>query len=319
MKIYQLFYRALSTYCPPSIIASFKNKIKPRRIKYFETNRPSCIKQQTIKKPVWLLWTFSLWSLKEKKIEDSMEVGKTKISKLIEEADKLFGLNKNREIITVLGEFKDTKNVEILWRLVRAEYNLSQEQSTSEAERKSLIFDAYTIILEALEIDDNHYATHKWMAVLLDARSAYDGLKARITQLERVKSHMMRAAELNPKDATTLYMIGNWCYQIADMPWIQRKIAATIFVAPPTSSFEEALPYFMKAEEVEPRFYSRNLLMLGKTYLKLKKDNHARYYLELVVNYPPSSEDDRAASKEANQLLSSMKPKQEPLPKSVPV
>lgn len=39
------------------------------------------------------------------------------------------------------------------------------------------------------------------------------------------------------------------------MPWLQRKLAATIFVAPPTSSYEEALMYFKKAEEVEPLFY----------------------------------------------------------------
>ena len=39
------------------------------------------------------------------------------------------------------------------------------------------------------------------------------------------------------------------------MPWLQRKLAATIFVAPPTSSYEEALMYFMKAKEAEPLFY----------------------------------------------------------------
>lgn len=94
---------------------------------------------------------------------------------------------------TVLNMFhvQDGKDVEILWRLVRAQYNLSKEKGTTEAEKKSLIYEAYALILEALEIDDNHYATHKWMSVLLDARSAYDGLKARITQLERVKLHML--------------------------------------------------------------------------------------------------------------------------------
>lgn len=39
------------------------------------------------------------------------------------------------------------------------------------------------------------------------------------------------------------------------MPWYQRKIASMIFTTPPTSTFEEALEYFNKAEEVEPRFY----------------------------------------------------------------
>jgi hypothetical protein len=45
------------------------------------------------------------------------------------------------------------------------------------------------------------------------------------------------------------------CYNISSMPWYQRKIASAVFATPPTSSFEEALIYFSKAEEVEPNFY----------------------------------------------------------------
>jgi hypothetical protein len=71
--------------------------------------------------------------------------------------------------------------------------------------------------------------------------------------------------ELNPKDATSIYSLGYWCFLFADMPWYQRKIASAVFATPPTSTYEEALAYFKKAEETEPSFYSMNLLMLGKT------------------------------------------------------
>ncbi|KAL1122278.1 hypothetical protein AAG570_003683 [Ranatra chinensis] len=143
-----------------------------------------------------------------------------------------------------------------------------------------------------MSLNENHFANHKWMAIMLDSHSAYQGIKARISLLETIKQHMMRATELNPKDATTLYMLGLWCYQVTDLPWYQRKIAATIFAAPPISSFEEALGYFIKAEEAEPRFYSKNLLMLGKTYLKLNREDRARYYLDLACNYPPTTDED---------------------------
>jgi hypothetical protein len=38
-----------------------------------------------------------------------------------------------------------------------------------------------------------------------------------------------------------------------------RKIASAVFATPPTSTYEEALAYFKKAEETEPSFYSMNL------------------------------------------------------------
>ena len=44
-------------------------------------------------------------------------------------------------------------------------------------------------------------------------------------------------------------------YNIASIPWYQRKVAAVIFATPPSGTYEEALEKFMHAEEVEPNFY----------------------------------------------------------------
>lgn len=119
--------------------------------------------------------------------------------------------------------------------------------------------------------------------------------------------YFQKAIEINPNDATTLYMLGEWCYGIADMPWYQRRIAQTLFATPPNSSFDEAIQYFSKAEIAEPRFYSMNLLMLGKTYLKLGKEDIAKYYLNLALNYPARTNDDHRANKEAQEILNNLK------------
>nr|CAD7586046.1 unnamed protein product [Timema genevievae] len=79
---------------------------------------------------------------------------------------------------------------------------------------------------------------------------------------------------------------------ITDMPWYQRQIARTFFATPPTSTYEEALQFFSKAEEVDPQFYSQNLLMLGKTYLRINDLENARHYLYLASTYPTHTDDD---------------------------
>ncbi|XP_073989341.1 regulator of microtubule dynamics protein 1-like isoform X1 [Rhodnius prolixus] len=246
------------------------------------------------------------WFSQARKEENESEKLKLQLLTLV---DNLYKQNKFREVYDLLVEHKNCDDVEILWRLSRVQYNISQEFATNPEERKVLIFEAYKIISKSLALDENHFANHKWMSILLDARSIYYGIKARISNLEVVKEHLLKAAELNPKDATTLYMLGYWCYEITNMPWYQRKIASMIFTTPPTSTFEEALEYFNKAEEVEPRFYSHNLLMLGKTYLKLNKEDQARYYLDLACNYPISTDDDILANKEACDLLMKLTPK----------
>lgn len=71
------------------------------------------------------------------------------------------------------------------------QYNISQEFATNPEERKVLIFEAYKIISKSLALDENHFANHKWMSILLDARSIYYGIKARISNLEVVKEHLL--------------------------------------------------------------------------------------------------------------------------------
>lgn len=68
-------------------------------------------------------------------------------------------------------------------------YKLSE--SLIEAEAKKLVYEAYELIKVALEVQDNNWAVHKWMSILLDAKSGYEGTKERIKQLYNVKQHML--------------------------------------------------------------------------------------------------------------------------------
>lgn len=132
-------------------------------------------------------------------------------------------------------------------------------------------------------------------------------VRTKNTYTELCALYFQLAVTFNPNDATTLHMLGEWCYQIADMPWYRRKIAQTLFSNPPQSSYEDALEYFLKAESVQPRFYSLNLLRIGNCYLKLQKVDQAKYYLLLAAKYPAKSNEDYQANKEAAELLKKLK------------
>ncbi|KAJ2947815.1 hypothetical protein O0L34_g9603 [Tuta absoluta] len=253
-----------------------------------------------------LAWAF-IWTASKK--ETSQTIAKADLlKKIIEKADDLFENGRYEECYEVLKEAnKQEENVEILWRTTRALYNMSKQIKYDNAQKKSMINEAFLIISDQLQTHDDHYAVQKWYALMLDAKSSHDGVSARIKQLENVKKHMDLAVTLNPEDATTLYMLGEWCYQITEMPWHQRKIAEVLFATPPTSTYEDALEYFLRAEAAQPRFYSLNLLRLGSCYMKLQKEDQAKYYLKLAASYPAKSNDDHQANKEAADLLKRMK------------
>lgn len=68
---------------------------------------------------------------------------------------------------------------------------MSQEHEMKPDEKKALIFESFDIISRSLALDETNFANHKWMSILLDARTAYDGIKARISHLDSVKNHML--------------------------------------------------------------------------------------------------------------------------------
>ncbi|XP_053612781.1 regulator of microtubule dynamics protein 1-like isoform X1 [Plodia interpunctella] len=228
------------------------------------------------------------------------------VPSIIETADKLFDNGHFEECYQILKSCND-KDIEIYWRISRVMYNMSKEMKYDIEYRKLLILEAYKILSEQVQNNYDRYEVHKWYALLLDAKSAQEGIKERIKQLENVRKHMDLAVTLNPSDATTLHMLGEWCFQITEMPWHQRKIAEVLFATPPYSTYEDALEYFLRAETAQPRFYSLNLLRLGTCYLKLNKEDQAKYYLKLAASYPAKSNDDHRANKEASELLKRLK------------
>lgn len=215
-------------------------------------------------------------------------------------ADQLYDQNHFQEAIDLLKTITES-SASVEWRLARAYYNFSK--TLDKKKREEAIRKAYDHSKKSLELDDKEYASHKWYAVLIDAKAELDGVKERASKLNEVKHHMVEAVRLNPNDPTSWYLLGSFAFGIADMPWYQKKIVATLFATPPSASYEEALEHFTKAEDISPDFYSMNKLMLGKCYLRLKDNEKAKHYLTLASKIGINNEDDKKCKEEADQLL----------------
>ncbi|XP_010156572.1 PREDICTED: regulator of microtubule dynamics protein 1, partial [Eurypyga helias] len=229
-----------------------------------------------------------------------------KVEDIIEQADYLYGSGETEKLHRLLVQHKNSDDAELLWRLARASRDVAQLSSTSAAEKRRLAYEALECAKMALEKNEASFAAHKWYGICLSDVGDFEGIKTKIGNAVVIKEHFQRAVELNPKDATTIHLIGIWCYSFAEMPWYQRKIAATLFATPPTSTFQEALRYFHMAEEADPNFYSKNLLYLGKTYLKLNNKKMALLWLSKAKDYPAHTEEDKQVQKEALELLNSI-------------
>ncbi|XP_073535640.1 regulator of microtubule dynamics protein 1 [Phyllobates terribilis] len=228
-----------------------------------------------------------------------------KVEDVKERADYLYGSGETEKLYEFLSQYQDSSDAEILWRLSRATRDVAQLSKTSPNDKKRLVYESRDFAQKALEINESCSPAHKWYAICLSEVGDYEGIKVKIGNAYIIRDHFQRAIELNPKDATTIHLIGLWCYMFADLPWYQKKIAAALFAAPPSVTYDEALIYFEMAEEVDPNFYSKNLLYLGKTYLKLKNNETALMWLHKAKEYPVRTEEDKEVHKEATAILKS--------------
>nr|KAF6426815.1 regulator of microtubule dynamics 1 [Molossus molossus] len=179
---------------------------------------------------------------------------------ILQQADYLYESGETEKLYQLLVRYKDSEDAELLWRLARASRDLAQLRGAAGEERRALVYEALECARRALERTQASSAAHK------------------------------KAIELNPKDATSIHLMGIWCYTFAEMPWYQRRIANMLFAAPPSSTYEEALGYFQRAEQ-------------GKTYLKLQNKKLAALWLLKAKDYPARTEEDKQVQTEAAQLL----------------
>jgi len=108
----------------------------------------------------------------------------------------------------------------------------------------------------------------------------------------------LKARELDPADATTSHLLGRWCYSVSNIGWMERKLASTLFASPPTSTFEEALTYFLEADKQQTNFL-RNAVYIGDTYTQLKQYDKAREAYKRAAAMPYEGEVDTALHADA--------------------
>ncbi|EDO33467.1 predicted protein, partial [Nematostella vectensis] len=201
----------------------------------------------------------------------------------LEKADELFDNNAIDELYEVLIKFKESDKAGTMWRLARAARNKA-ERAKDGNEKKKFTYEALEYAKKSVELDDRDFACHKWYAITVSNVGDFEGTKTKIQNAYTIRDHFQKAVDLNPTDATSRHLLGLWCFTFADMPWYQHKLAAAIFSTPPSSTYDEALNHFEMAESLQPNFFSKNHLMLGKTYARLKKLEKAKFWLEKAAN-----------------------------------
>lgn len=170
---------------------------------------------------------------------------------------------------------------EILWRIGRASYEMSQETANA-SERDNYVKSGLALTQQSVDANPNIGAAHKWLGILISAQRV--GTKEKVANAYIIRDHFLKAIELDPSDSTALHAMGNWCFSVIQVSWLERKAAEVLFGKPPTSTYEECLQYLLKSNELKATAYNSKLV--GDVYYSQKKYAEAKQWYQQAVNLP---------------------------------
>lgn len=79
--------------------------------------------------------------------------------------------------------------------------------------------------------------------------------------------------------------------QVANLSWLERSVARSLFAEPPTATFPEAVEHFMKAERLSPIPWKENRLLLAKCHISQSCYADAVMWLDRAAGVPVTTPD----------------------------
>ncbi|XP_059215335.1 LOW QUALITY PROTEIN: regulator of microtubule dynamics protein 2 [Centropristis striata] len=233
-----------------------------------------------------------------------------KLCVLLEKIDHLHHGTESdkRDSLQLLLEQREEfgENSTFLWRLIRAFSDVHDVSATLE-EKKLHAERGKKVGEEAVSLNPTCADCHQWYAIMCGIMAEYETVQNKIKNGYIFKDHLDKAIDLKPEDPLSYYLLGRWCYAVAQLSWIERKVATTLFGEPPSATVEDALKNFLKVEEIQPGYSKCNYVFLAKCYRDLGHRAQARSMCETASSMRVSTKEDEEAQKELDLLTPALR------------
>lgn len=243
--------------------------------------------------------------LEEKMVDLVSEVSSGELALLLAQSDILHtgGASLKAEGFHLLlankTQYGDSR--EFLWRLARA-YNDMYDSTEDTEEKKAYAEQGREEAEIALTKNGLNAECHKWFAVLTGLGCHYESAHGKLRSSHVLKEHLDRAIALRDDDPLCFYLLGRWCYEVSTLGWLERKAAAALYETPPTSTLQEALENFLKAETLNPGFSKTMRLYIAKCHKELGNVAEAKKWTKLALKMPSAANEEEDGAKMEEEL-----------------
>ena len=198
---------------------------------------------------------------------------------------------------------KKDDSADVLYRLAKICLFLSKnaEKVNNKEMEKNYATQALTYAGSACKKEPNRSECHKWFCAAVGKLANMSSTKEKIQFGKQFGEHADIALRLNPNDELMQLMYGKWCYNVASLSWLERKVAQTIYGELPKADYDMALKAFNKVHQLNPN-NKDNHLWIAKCYIAKSQYKEAKQFLQKGLTLPNKNISDELAHKELDQL-----------------
>lgn len=223
---------------------------------------------------------------------------------LEERADSLFNRHQEKEALQVYKEIVNTNpsNFTALWRSSLL-YSRVGNRLESEDEQREYFTKAKDLAERALQRDSTDAESNFAMAVAMGRMALISGARDRVAASREIKRYADLALKYDPRHAGAWHVLGRWNFKIANLSFVERLAANTLFGGiPGDASNEKAAEYIEKAINLDDKFMLYHY-DLATVYREMGQTQKAINTCRTVMNMTPSFPDDPGLQDQCRDLL----------------
>ena len=200
----------------------------------------------------------------------------------------------------ILDEYP--RDYKALWRASFL-YSRIGNRKEEKQQKEAYFQKARSLAEEALDVDSTHVQSHFVMSVAMGRMALISGARDRVAASRSIKHHVDRALAIDSTHAGAWHVLGLWHYNVANLGFIERAAANTLFGGiPGDANNRKAAEAVEKAIQHNDRYllYYHDLAMI---YDEMGEQNKATQACETAVEKEPVSPDDPKLKEECRNWL----------------
>lgn len=226
------------------------------------------------------------------------------VTNLKQQADSLYQQYEEEQALELYHQVlqEDPNNYEALWRTSFL-YSRIGNRMTDEDEQEEYYNRGIDFAERALEVDSTDVYSNYVMSVAMGRKALISGARDRVAASRDIKKYVDRALEVDSTHAGSWHVRGRWNFKIANLSWIERAAANTLFGGiPGDASNDKAVQNIEEAIELDDQ-YVLYYYDLATVYEEMDRDQEAIKICQQALELPTLTPDDEQIKDDCRQLI----------------